>query len=467
MRHSGAFIRTTGILVACALAGSLVGAATAGAASAGFHVWNLTGKPLRVNTIELKNGAAFDTSEDAPVRPKVNDLLQPGVDSGRKFDHNHIELRRGSDEDALIFYAGANGYYSAGLNQSNAFGIPYHFATCTGPSTGLCKVDGSWAFFFDPPGTELQLDAADPQKQSDSLLQLCTNANVKEMKFVKCEFDPTDRDTEAFGSPHVVGTLPNCLDREVEEDFEREDKVGTENSLGVKVSAETKEEFLFESVKVSIETEYKHKWLTETSFKRKLPLPVKSFHFGWVTSKTPVTRYTGDFTLTIGNTKIYVRNVHWESPDPDRAGEIQWVPHERPMTAQEKKDVCGKSKSAPRAPMRYATITQRGTKGANTLWGGGESTTLIARGGADILLGAAGDDSLFGGPGHDFYRAGPGADTIVDHRGRSRVLTGAGRRNAPDSVDVRDGEGDDAVRCGSRTALVRADPGDRLRHCGG
>jgi Ca2+-binding RTX toxin-like protein len=90
---------------------------------------------------------------------------------------------------------------------------------------------------------------------------------------------------------------------------------------------------------------------------------------------------------------------------------------------------------------------------------------LIALAGSDIVSGASGDDRLFGGPGRDLLRGGPGSDTIVDSSGRTSVLTGAGGHSGRDSVDVRDGEGDDFVVCANRKAAVSADPGDRVRHC--
>ena len=59
---------------------------------------------------------------------------------------------------------------------------------------------------------------------------------------------------------------------------------------------------------------------------------------------------------------------------------------------------------------------------------------------------------------------GPGSDTIVDSRGRTWISTGGDGRSGPDVVDVRDGEGDDTVVCGSRKSRVRADRRDAVCH---
>jgi hypothetical protein len=162
-----------------------------------------------------------------------------------------------------------------------------------------------------------------------------------------------------------------------------------------------------------------------------------------------------------------MRDIYFDSPDPSRADVPHWAPIKHEMTAEQLKDECSEGKSLPRAPAYYARAKRQGTRGADTMYGGRESTTLVARGGNDILLGASGNDKLFGGPGRDLISGGPGSDTIVDRRGRTRVSTGTGGRGGPDVVDVRDGKGHDRVLCGHRKAIVRADPGDRVRHCGG
>jgi hypothetical protein len=106
-------------------------------------------------------------------------------------------------------------------------------------------------------------------------------------------------------------TVPNCaeetgnpqIDAEnaLEVDLEEADKTGTENSLGVKIGVEAEFGAFVETLRTSIETEYKHKWITEHEFKKKLSYKVLPGHIGWVVAENPVIRDTGDLTLTIHN----------------------------------------------------------------------------------------------------------------------------------------------------------------------
>jgi hypothetical protein len=474
MGHTGRFLAAIVVLIACVLAASLMTAATASARSQAFHVYNLTAKPLKLNEIQLVNDAKFETGETAPPTPKVGDILMPGVDNGPKYDHNHVELEYGthccSDYYARLFYGGERDY--------GAMLSPFRrHAYCEWFSRDpFCTPDGDSILFLDAPGTVHELVAADPHKQSEFLRRLCHDANLK--KLVTCEFDVTQPEKATFGSPHLVGlTAPNCaeetgnpqIDAEnaIEVDLEEKDKTGTENSLDVKIGVEAQFGLFVEKLRTSIETSYGHKWTSEHSFAKKLSYKVRPGYIGWVVATNPVSRALGDLTVKIGNTKVVMRGVYFDSPDPDREGEVQWKPVREKMTAEQLKEICEDGKASARAEAFYATIRQQGTRGANTMYGGRESTTLVARGGKDILRGASGNDRLYGGPGRDRIFAGPGSDTIVDSRGATRVSTGAGGRVGPDYVDVRDGHGNDTVICGSDRATVKADRRDRVRNCGG
>jgi Ca2+-binding RTX toxin-like protein len=124
----------------------------------------------------------------------------------------------------------------------------------------------------------------------------------------------------------------------------------------------------------------------------------------------------------------------------------------------------------------FVETASNGGAGSNLLRGGAESNLLEGRGGNDILVAAGGEDRLLGGPGDDHLMGGggddvldggAGADTIVDVRGSSRARTGASAGRGWDFAYVRDGRGDDTVRCDSRRTYVVADKGDEVRgRCG-
>jgi hypothetical protein len=467
----------------CVVCVAALNTTTASGATKGFRIYNLTGAPLKITEIQLHDAkgsspSKFDTSKTAPPRPRIGDVLSPGVDKGKTYDHNHIELDNPdfSRHVARIFYHAADGRdWGATLRTDDGTGCEWFSPNC--------KTDGYRIFFLEPPGTPVhELPASDPVKQGELLESMCTNDDLK--NFVSCEFDPAARDETAFGAPHLIGGVhPNCTEDETEEKISQDVMTGTDQSFGTKIGLETSFNIFGQKVKASIEVEYKTKWISEHTFTHETTYRVGPEHVGYVIGKNPVIRVTGDLTVKIGNSTLILRDVHFDSPDPARAGYEQWTPHAPKMTEEQLKE-CDENQLT-RAPDSWASATQSGTGRAEALVGGRESTTLIARGGNDILRGGSGndklfggrgndalyggpgDDRLFGGPGNDTFYGGPGADTIIDHRGRTRVWTAGGRTAAGrDVVDVRDGHGDDAVICGSPNTVVRADPGDRLSHCG-
>jgi Ca2+-binding RTX toxin-like protein len=75
------------------------------------------------------------------------------------------------------------------------------------------------------------------------------------------------------------------------------------------------------------------------------------------------------------------------------------------------------------------------------------------------LFGQAGNDVIEGGAGRDFLAGGAGGDMIIDTQGPTHVNTGSATATTPDYVYVRDGQGDDVVRCLSAHSTVVADRG--------
>jgi hypothetical protein len=477
MGTTRAVVKVVGGSIACVLAASLICAASAGARSQGFNVYNLTGEPMKLKEIQLENDAAFEAAgPTSPPHPRVGDILMPGIDTGRNYNHNHIELDRRLVAPfgvGRLFYTNGTRDYGAMLH--TGFRRPYCEWFSPAP---YCTTDPPAIYFLDEPGTDREFGGGDPQKHAELVQRICTNANLRSDDLtITCDFDPRERDPKAFGSPHSVGlTVPNCSvptndpaeDREntIDVDLEEEDKTGAENSFGIKLGIEAGFDYLGAHVKTSLEEEYKGKWTSEHTFKKSISYKVKPGLIGWVVAENPVIRVTGDMTLKIGNTTQHLRDVYFDYPDPSRDGQVQWRPVRTEMTAEQRKQICKEGEQSPaRAPASNAQVKQKGTAGANTMYGGAESTTLLGRGGHDILLGDAGNDRLSGGPGRDLIMGGRGSDTIVDARGRTRVLTGTSGKAGPDIVDVRDGEGRDRVICGKRRAIVRADPGDRVRSC--
>ena len=99
-----------------------------------------------------------------------------------------------------------------------------------------------------------------------------------------------------------------------------------------------------------------------------------------------------------------------------------------------------------------------GLAGNDLVLGGIGGDTLLGGSGADQLLGATGADTLDGGDGFDTLEGGPGPDRLRDSQGPTAAVGGAG----DDTIDVRDGDGDDRASCGAGTDRVMADRRDRV-----
>jgi hypothetical protein len=475
MGERGRVLAAAGVLSACVLAGSLLVAPTASARnSTGFHIYNLTGTPITLDRVHVQQG--FDDGSGAPAPPRAGDVLKPGVDG----DHNHIELDYHTVQSNLaeLDYSSASSKKGETrvaqifLQDSWCTLCPYKpLARCETTHEVRCQIDGRTVFLVDAPGTVHEVKDDDAQLQYEVLRDLCNKRNT-DAKLVTCDFAITQKDFQAFGSPHVIGgVVSNCGPGESEHRVKQSEKEIASSSYGIKYGVETDFDFGFGKVKLSLDQDYSHEWGTESEFSVDATNKIPENWFGWVVAVNPVVRVWGDFTLTIGGSTWILRHVYYDFPDDKRPRGNNWRPDGRPMTPDEIKAECRHeipgSKQSSRARMSYATIKQRGSGRTEALVGGGESTTLVARAGHDILRGASGDDRLFGGPGRDLIFGGPGSDTIVDSRGRTRVATGRRGRSGPDFVDVRDGKNHDTVICGSGRVTVKADRRDRVRHCGG
>lgn len=470
MGENRAFVKA-GLIFVCVLVTSLVATASASASTTGFEIYNFTSEPLKLDSVGIEFD--FESGGSAPLPPREGDVLKPGADG----DHNHIELEYHPFKGENL----ADLDYRRGKQPVEVELTDGHCFSCAGrhpsircvsvPADLRCLVDGSTLTITEPAGTVHNVPADDAEQQLEVLRHLCGESN----KFISCKFDPKRRDREAYGSPHLVGgVIPNCTEGEVLHRVKTKDTESVSNSYGIKYAVESEFKFGFGAVKIALEQKYDHEWGSEHEFEHALDVPIKSGYRGWIEGRNPVIRDTGDFVLKIGHSVWNLRDVYFDSPDPRREGSLVWVPREEKMTEDQRRAECTGpppphklARRVPHAPAYYAEITQRGTRQSEALVGGRESTTLVGRGGNDIVRGDSGSDVLLGGPGRDLIFGGPGSDRIVDSRGRTQVWTGASGRSGEDVVDVRDGDGRDRVVCGKGKAVVRADPGDRVRRCGG
>jgi hypothetical protein len=472
--------------LACALAGTLSAAGPASAASTGFKIYNLTSSPLELKQVNTQGGGAFEVGRTAPPPPEVGDMLMPAEPPLR------VELDYFVSRDVFVWLDyGVPGDTNPVLELFLSAHSDGRTRCESHHRDFKCIVKGGVITLLDPPGTVHNVSPGNKQEQADVLRQLCKNTSV-----AKCTFTPRTR-TKALTQSHMVGdALTACGDEETETTVERSDKVGFTNGVDVAVGAETEFSLFGQKVKASLKITYKHETLSEHEFKQDVKLTVKPGHMGWVASTQPVLRDTGNLTLELGNTTWNLKDVTFDTPDPRTDPPLGgFVTDGRPLGAAEYARVCThKEPGLTQVPDHFVQMQWKGTsdhdvllagpeshtvrgfagndllrggKGHDTLGGGRDDDTLNGGLGGDTLNGGRDDDILDGGPGRDTLNGGRGADTMIDNAGPTLVRTGADTGPGKDTVNVRDGRGDDTVVCGSRRSTVIVDAGDSvIGRCG-
>jgi hypothetical protein len=73
----------------------------------------------------------------------------------------------------------------------------------------------------------------------------------------------------------------------------------------------------------AISVKYEHEWTTEHKFEQDVDVTCGPHRRCWINATQPRVRYTGNYTLTMGNTSWTVRDVYFDQPNlfPSRQGE--------------------------------------------------------------------------------------------------------------------------------------------------
>jgi RTX calcium-binding nonapeptide repeat (4 copies) len=464
-------------LAAAFAAAGLSQAGTAGAASRGFKIYNLSSHPLTLLEVRVGPAGPGPSCDQAPCwegRPNDGAVLKPGESP------HDWELRY----EYGVHYAADLKYQLMGPNGPDGT-LSVHldvFSTendsrCT-VSIGRCTAEGLTITVLDPPGTAHDIPSGQAQEQFQVLKDLCQASNT-----AKCEFKPTGRvpekpsDPRLYAPARTVGhVVANCFDTRQKSKRIFEDTYAQTNSIETAIGSHFEIEYGIGKAGGSVELKYGHEWTTEHKFSEEEELDIEPGHIGWVTDEPPIIRDTGDYTLSLGNTTWNLRGVYFDSPDPTGSG--IFAKDSRKLTPQEYAVTCPHTppKGLVRVSKSLVYLQQNGSNRRNLLVGGPESDTIRGFAGNDIIRGGGGNDRLFGGrgndvlnggPGRDTLDGGPGADTIVDLRGPTLVRTGTDTGLGQDRVNVRDGRGDDTVICGSHRTIVTVDPGDRvIGRCG-
>jgi hypothetical protein len=451
--------------VVVASIGLLAVAATASARTQGYDITNASSRTLTITNVQAyttprNEGPVFEEGKGKTVPPHNGMVLNPG-------ERMHVELENplsGADRTASIQFS-SEGNPVLGVLLRPGY---YRETVCdvAANDSHQCELQGSRhesITYVEPPGTKITIGSNELAGQRKALKNLCDVAH-------ECKFTP-EKEEEVNTAKRVWGTPVTACNATGETTIHGRENLIQTDSTGFNLKLEVK---IMKVFTAGIEFTYHHDRTTEKEEGQDLTVKLKPFWKYWVAGSAPVIRDTGTFALQLGNTEWIIKDVYFDSPDPNTAHHGNYIVDGRELSAAEKAAECtGKEPTDGIVQADPATVqlSGTGTNGADTLRGFGESNTIRGLGGDDLILGGdghdtlyggAGDDTINGGPGEDTLYGGPGADRITDRSGPTVVYTGGNSGPGNDVVDVRDGKGDDTVHCENSDTVVIADPGDEI-----
>ena len=278
--------------------------------SKGFHIFNFTQYPMRLDTI---TGDGYFEG-----KPDIGSILQPGQYAD--FEVQYRFMTEQNDDVNYSFNApwGKIGSFSAHLHVA-AGGASSYDAT----NYGVAGDNGSLLLTVqDPVGTTVNIPADQAQRQADTLKQLCMDTDQ-----ANCSFTPTS-ETHIDGPKHVVVTESNNGPNTATLTANKADTVSSSDSLEAGASASAQIAGL---VNIQVSAKYGHTWGQSHSFTTGVSNTVSPHSFGEITAIAPMIRDTGDFTVTMGNTAWHLKGVYFDSPDSDGAEHFGYDEH--PLTS--------------------------------------------------------------------------------------------------------------------------------------
>jgi hypothetical protein len=309
-------------------AGLLAVAGPASARSTGMTVYNLTGHTMTLNRV---------TWVGEPEIPR--DAPQPGLVIKPGGAPVHVELLYSFNKPSSVELAFKS---TAGIHSAVAklYDNPRQIH-CTGAYPGTCAVSKGkdTVTFLDQPGTVHNIPAGHGQEQSKVLQDVCSKHSS-----AKCDFKPTKK-TPIQGAAQVVpDPIVNCSDTEpLNESITWQHRVGMSHSTGLEVSSGFEYEFLKAKVSASITATYGFEYSDDRTFSREFTRVIPAGNIAWVEHAAPLMRYTGDFTLHLGNTTWHLTGIHMDYPDKDPAKTGSWRVFNQKLTPDQLHRACGNS----------------------------------------------------------------------------------------------------------------------------
>jgi hypothetical protein len=226
---------------------------------------------------------------------------------------------------SLAQYAFVNNESTSTFSRTNGgFGFVTYFdllpyATnwgCTFFGTGSYRTEGSTTnknaalYLLDKDGTTITIPSEQGQEQADVLNQLAESKWVNS-SFTPKSFDDTVWTDWKLAASPVLNTSTSPVTTTITA------TVTQSTTTTLKLSASIKLE-VFEVVAITVGAEYSEAWTDTYTFSESVKFTAQPGEKAFIETRQPVKRVIGDYTVQMGNTTWILKDVYFDSPDPDR-----------------------------------------------------------------------------------------------------------------------------------------------------
>jgi VCBS repeat-containing protein len=275
----------------------------------GFDVYNATRQPITLTFYDFTKGAG-----NATQAPPVGAVIQPG-------DSQHFEVIYyvGNTTSVAPSFQSADGtmVWSVTMGTSTfneAFAGCSSNASCS-PAVTFAPDGKSFSYtrsqlivLMEKPGTVVTIPAGQGQKQAEVLNKLCAGGGIATCSFVATSSEVT------YSKPKVVWDYQTSSSTTTLGETIKSTNTST-NSLEVSAKAGLNIKMI---VSAEIAAKYGRTWTDSVEVSKTVTMTVPPYTLRILYAEYPVTRYTGDFTVKIGNTTYYLQNVYFDQPDATR-----------------------------------------------------------------------------------------------------------------------------------------------------
>ncbi|BBY14746.1 hypothetical protein MLIT_03380 [Mycolicibacterium litorale] len=283
------------------LSEGLVMAAASDTVTKGFDVINASSRPVKLIAYgdHLQN--------QVTQSPHVGAILQPGETHHFEVVYYFLGEGRVYPTYGVLAPDGrVDGQWSL-MMRVGAFSETQ--SSCSTSGAAVCNRYGAPMVLMDQPGGVVEIPAGQGQKQAEALNRLCGGSAP-----ATCSFEAKKQE-RTYGKEREIWSYQTA---ETKAELKDSVKFSNSTSHSVEISA-TAGINIKKIVSAEISTKYSAKFEETVETTKTIAITVPPWTHKIQVAEPPVIRYTGDFTVKMGNTTYFLRDVYFDVPDPDRA----------------------------------------------------------------------------------------------------------------------------------------------------